>query len=120
MGDGLGPLFLSPRSFHANLQVSRKRVFQLDPEQADYLAMLTWIEAQRPEFAGREKTLEKIAVLDKCLKLNENCERALFWRGMLYKRIDEASKAIQLAAMAPKTVHIPRLDMPTWLNSLFS
>jgi curved DNA-binding protein CbpA len=72
-----------------------KRVYALDPEQADYLAMITWIEAQRPDWLGREKTLEKIAVLDRCLKMNNNCERAYFWRGMLYKRIDEMSKAMK-------------------------
>jgi|GEM_PF-954828 len=72
-----------------------KKSHTLDPEQADYLAMVTWIEALRPEFSGREKTLEKIAVLDRCLKMNANCERAYFWRGMLYKRIDETSKAMK-------------------------
>lgn len=72
--------------------VSRAR--SLDPEQADYLALLTWLEAQRPEWLGREKTLEKIAVLDRCVKMNPHCHRALFWRGMLYKRIDEPRKAV--------------------------
>lgn len=72
-----------------------KKAYALDPEQADYLAMVTWLESQRPEFAGREKTLEKIAVLDTCIKMKANSERAYFWRGMLYKRIDENSKAIK-------------------------
>lgn len=72
-----------------------RRAYELDPDQADYLAMMTWIEAQRPEWSGREKTLEKIAVLERCIKKNENSERAYFWRGMLYKRIDEPSKAIK-------------------------
>lgn len=67
----------------------------LDPEQADYLAMVTWLDAQKPEWIGREKTLEKIAVLDRCLTMNPRSERALFWRGMLYKRIDEVSKAVK-------------------------
>jgi tetratricopeptide (TPR) repeat protein len=72
-----------------------KRSHQLDPEQADYLAMITWIEAQRPEWSGREKTLDKIAVLDRCIKMNAHCERAYFWRGLLYKRIDEPNKALK-------------------------
>ncbi|HEY8079830.1 MAG TPA: hypothetical protein VIF62_37120, partial [Labilithrix sp.] len=72
-----------------------KRAYALDPDQADYLAMLTWIEAQRPEWTGREKTLEKIAMLDRCLKMNTNCTRAYFWRGLLFKRIDEHSKAMK-------------------------
>ncbi|AKU96723.1 PT repeat/DnaJ domain/tetratricopeptide repeat protein [Labilithrix luteola] len=72
-----------------------KKAWALDPEQADYLAMMTWLEAQKPEFVGREKTLEKIAVLDKCVKMNAHCERAIFWRGMLYKRIDEGARAVK-------------------------
>jgi tetratricopeptide (TPR) repeat protein len=72
-----------------------KKAYALDPEQADYLAMITWLEAQKPDQVGREKTLEKIAVLEKCIKMNANSERAYFWRGMLYKRIDETSKAIK-------------------------
>ena len=72
-----------------------KKAHALDPEQADYLAMVTWLDAQRPEWIGREKTLEKIAVLDRCIKMNVNSERAYFWRGLLYKRIDETSKALK-------------------------
>ncbi|HSO32981.1 MAG TPA: DnaJ domain-containing protein [Labilithrix sp.] len=72
-----------------------KKAHALDPEQADYLAMVTWLDAQRPEWIGREKTLEKIAVLDRCIKMNANSERAYFWRGMLYKRIDETNKALK-------------------------
>lgn len=66
----------------------------LDPEQHDYLAMCTWIEAQRPEWIGREKTLEKIAVLDRCIKANPASAKIYFWRAMLYKRIEEAKKAV--------------------------
>lgn len=72
-----------------------KRCLALDPEQADYLALVTWLDSQKPEWIGREKTLEKVAVMDRCLKMNENCERAYFFRGMLYKRIDEHSKAFK-------------------------
>jgi tetratricopeptide (TPR) repeat protein len=72
-----------------------RKAYALDPEQADYLAMVTWLDAQKPEWVGREKTLEKIAVLDRCIKLNANSERAYFWRGMLYKRIDDTSKAMK-------------------------
>jgi tetratricopeptide (TPR) repeat protein len=72
-----------------------KKAYELDPEQADYLAMVTWLDAQKPEFIGREKTIEKIGVLDRCIKMNKNSERAYFWRGMLWKRIDESAKALK-------------------------
>ena len=71
-----------------------KRAVALDPEQVDYMALLTWLDAQLPQWQSREKTLEKIALLDKCVQKNPNCERAIFFRGMLYKRIDEAKKAL--------------------------
>ena len=72
-----------------------RKALALDPEQADYLAMVTWLDSQKPEWIGREKTLEKIGILDRCIKMNANSERAYFWRGMLFKRIDEGSKAIK-------------------------
>ncbi len=72
-----------------------KKAHALDPEQADYLAMVTWLDSQKSEWMGREKTLEKVAILDGCIKMNANSERAYFWRGMLFKRIDEHSKAIK-------------------------
>jgi tetratricopeptide (TPR) repeat protein len=71
------------------------RAHALDPEQADYLAMVTWLESLRPEWLGREKTLEKIAVLNRCIKLNPQSERAYFWRGLLFKRIDDAPRAVK-------------------------
>jgi tetratricopeptide (TPR) repeat protein len=76
------------------LELARK-ARGLDPEQADYLAMVTWLESQQPDSVGRESTLEKIAVLDRCIALNANSERAYFWRGMLFKRLDDTPKAMK-------------------------
>jgi tetratricopeptide (TPR) repeat protein len=71
------------------------RCVALDPEQADYLATLAWLDAQRPEWQGREKTLEKCLILDRCVQRNANCERAYFYRGLLYKRANEPAKALK-------------------------
>jgi curved DNA-binding protein CbpA len=72
-----------------------RRCVILDPEQADYMATMAWLDAQKPEWLSREKTLEKVRLLDRCIKQNANCERAYFYRGMLYKRADEPSKALK-------------------------
>ena len=72
-----------------------KRCVLLDGEQADYLATLAWLDAQKPEWLSREKTLEKCLVLERCIQKNSNCERAYFYRGLLYKRAGEASKAMK-------------------------
>ncbi len=66
--------------------VRRARI--LDPKQADYLALLAWLEATKPGAgATAEATAPKIAMLDEAIKLNERCERAYFYRGMLHKRL---------------------------------
>lgn len=72
-----------------------KRCVALDDQQADYLATLAWLDAQRPEWLSREKTLEKTLILDRCIKMNPNCERAYFYRGLLYKRAEEFTKALK-------------------------
>jgi curved DNA-binding protein CbpA len=79
--------------FQAEMHV--RKAHQADPEQADYLALLTWLEAQKSQYLGKEKTLEKIALLDKAIKLNANCERAYFYRAMLFKRANMPREAIR-------------------------
>ena len=72
-----------------------KRCVALDGEQADYLATLAWLDAQKPEWLSREKTLEKTLVLDRCIARNPNSERAFFYRGLLFKRAEEQSRALK-------------------------
>ncbi len=89
-----------------------KRALSLDPEQVDYMALFTWLEAQQPQWQSKEKTSEKIAVLDRCIQKNPNCERAYFYRAMLYKRNDELKKAVhdfrRVADMNPRNLDAAR------------
>lgn len=72
-----------------------KRCAELDPDQADYIALLAWLDAQKPGQSGRDATLRHVASLDRAIQMNEGCERAYFYRGMLYKRLDEPAKAVR-------------------------
>lgn len=85
---------------------------RLDPEQADYLAMQTWLEALQPENTSPEATLEKIAIFDRCVVLKPTCERAYFWRGQLYKRVDMADRAVhdfrKVAELNPRNLDAVR------------
>jgi curved DNA-binding protein CbpA len=89
-----------------------RKAHKADPEQSDYLALLTWLEAQKPEFASRDKTMEKIKILDGAITRAPKCERAYFYRGMLYKRIDEFNAAIkdfrESAELNPRNVDAQR------------
>jgi tetratricopeptide (TPR) repeat protein len=51
------------------------------------LALLAWLESMKPENQAIPATEARVAMLDKALKLNPNCERAHFYRGMLHKRL---------------------------------
>lgn len=72
-----------------------RRAYALDPEQADYLALMTWLEALRPDEQTKDKTLLKIRALDGCIEKNAKCERAFFFRGQLYKRLEDPASAVR-------------------------
>lgn len=64
-----------------------RRAVELDGTQAEYFAMLAWLEAMKPANQSKEATLERIRDLDRALGINERCERAYFFRAQLHKRI---------------------------------
>ncbi len=68
-------------------EVLCRKAHDADPRPAEYLAMLAWLEATKPENQGPRPTAERIAMLDAAIAVNERLERAYFYRGMLYKRL---------------------------------
>lgn len=77
----------------AGAEVLVRKAHTADPKQAEYLALLTWLEALKPEAQAPEPTREKIAKLTQAIGLNAKCERAYFYRAMLNKRIGDESAA---------------------------
>ncbi len=64
-----------------------RAAYDADPAQADYIALVAWLESAKPENLGTDATEKRVAMLDRALKLNAKCERAYFYRGMLFKRL---------------------------------
>ncbi len=83
-----------------------------DPKQADYLALLTWIESTKSDSQSIEKTNAHIATLDQALKMNDKCERAYFYRGMLNKRAGNERAAYkdfkQASELNPRNIDATR------------
>lgn len=77
----------------AQAETLARKAHEADGLQADYLAMLAWLEAQRPENQSPEATHARISMLDRAVQLGERCERAYFYRGMLHKRLNNAAFA---------------------------
>ncbi|MGH7293360.1 MAG: hypothetical protein ACRELB_00435 [Polyangiaceae bacterium] len=83
-----------------------------DPTQPDYLALLAWLEALKPEHQSSEKTLESIRQLDRAAGMGGRSEKAFYWRVMLYKRlgkIDLATKDFKrVVELNPRNIDAAR------------
>ena len=72
-----------------------KKCIEADPDQADYVAMIAWIDALKPANQGPSATQDLIGRLSRAITMNAHCERAYFYRGMLYKRIQREPEAVK-------------------------
>jgi curved DNA-binding protein CbpA len=79
----------------AQAETLARRAVELDPSQADYLALLAWIESQKPEAQSKSATLVNIETLTKAIAMSEKCERAFLYRGYLYKRAENLRAAFR-------------------------
>ncbi|MDP8999693.1 MAG: DnaJ domain-containing protein [Myxococcota bacterium] len=71
------------------------KAHQDDETQPDYLAMLAWLLALKVENQSPEKTVQSIQMLERAIAMNDKCERAYFWRGMLLKRLAKNDLAVK-------------------------
>jgi tetratricopeptide (TPR) repeat protein len=83
------------RNDMAQAETLLRRAIELDKTQADYVALLAWVESLKPHSQSSEGTLERIRELDAAVALNGKCERAYFYRAMLYKRIGNDQLALR-------------------------
>jgi tetratricopeptide (TPR) repeat protein len=70
-----------------------RQALEADATRPDYLAMYAWLLSLKPENQSFEKTVESIRMLDKAVAMNDLCEKACYWRGMLYKRVGKPDLA---------------------------
>ncbi len=87
-------IFLKRNDTSLGEELARKAL-AADPTQADYLALVTWLDSQKPANQHHDKTHSLIAKLDEAIKMNGNCERAHYYRGMLHKRVDNMKQAMK-------------------------
>ncbi len=67
-----------------------RRAVELDPTQADYIALLAWVESSHLN-ANLEDILARI---EKALRLEPNNTRIRWYRGSLLKRLGKTGKAV--------------------------
>lgn len=74
-------------------EVYCRLVHEAFPEDQEYLALLTWLEALREENQTAKGTLACIARLDRVIAKKDESERAHYFRGLLYKRMGNSVRA---------------------------
>lgn len=70
-----------------------KLAVEAEPKEADYIALAGWIAAQRVpagEFGGLDQVVLR---LSEAIALNDRCEKAYFYRGLVQKRLGQMSRA---------------------------
>jgi tetratricopeptide (TPR) repeat protein len=72
-----------------------RKALDLDPTQPDYHALLAWLIALKPESQTVEKTKASIQILERAIGMSERCEKAFFYRAMLYKRLGKGDAAVR-------------------------
>ncbi|HEY8946654.1 MAG TPA: J domain-containing protein [Polyangiaceae bacterium] len=82
---------LMKRNNLAQAEVHARQALAEDPDQADHIALVAWIESQKPEPDLRAL----IKDLDRSITIQPNNLRAHWYRGQLYKRIGKDARAIQ-------------------------
>jgi len=96
-----------------------KRAAQADPDQAEYVALLTWIQALRrgdPPIVPEGKTSsfydDLIMVYDGILAKEPMYERALYYRAVLLKRAGREERAMRdfrlVVQLNPKNIDAVR------------
>jgi DnaJ-like protein/tetratricopeptide repeat protein len=83
-----------------------------DPTQPDYLAMLAWLISLKPENQAPAKAVESIKMLERAISMSDRCERAYYWRGMLFKKLGKNEAAYKdfrhAAELNPRNIDAAR------------
>jgi Flp pilus assembly protein TadD len=89
-----------------------RHALELDSTQPDYVALLAWLVALKPENQSAEKTMGSVDQLTRAIKMNDRCEKAYFWRGVLLRRLARDDLAIrdfrQVVELNPRNIDAAR------------
>jgi tetratricopeptide (TPR) repeat protein len=89
-----------------------KHALELDPQQADYIALAAWLTSLGPGSQTPEATQACVDELTRALQRNERCEKAYFYRAMLYRKQSRDQLAFKdfkkVSELNPKNIDAQR------------
>jgi curved DNA-binding protein CbpA len=102
-------VLLKKRSY-AEAEEQAREALRLDPDQADYAALVAWVEALKT--TDSVELLRHCRTLDDAVRRNGNNERIRFYRAQLLKRAGQQERALEdfrwIAAHNPHNVDAQR------------
>lgn len=72
-----------------------RKAIAVEPKQADYISMMVWLEAQKPQKQDAASMQAQVVELTRAIGISQACERAFFYRATLLKRLGQEDKAIK-------------------------
>lgn len=87
-------VFLKLRDY-AQAEEHGRKAMELDPQQADYVALVGWVQGLKPENQNPDGTRRSIELLSQAIKMQPQHEKAFYYRGMLYKRLEDPAAAFR-------------------------
>ncbi len=66
-----------------------------DPRQADYIALLAWLQALKPQKQDAQSTQQIVVELSRAIQISQACERAFFYRALLLKRLGQEPQSMK-------------------------
>ena len=63
-----------------------------DPERGEYLALVGWLESMG---SAKNAARDALAILNRALAIDADDDRALYYRGAIYKRLGREDDAIK-------------------------
>jgi len=79
----------------AEAEIHATRAIELEPGDADHVALWCWIQANKPDRRESARYEDLVQRLEKALNENPKNERARFYRGMILKLLGRMGEAIR-------------------------
>jgi tetratricopeptide (TPR) repeat protein len=83
------------RNDYVQAEAFCRKAIEADPTQPDYLAVLGWLTALKPENQSVDKMRDALQMLDRAIGMSAKCDKAYFWRAQLYKRMGKPDAALR-------------------------
>ena len=83
------------RNDYVQAETFCRKALEDDATQPDYHALLAWLVSLKPDNQTPERTAASIQMLERAIAMSDRCEKAFFWRGMLFKRLGREDLAMK-------------------------